>query len=133
MPQSNAVRTQHQEGANTFRSKDLMRVMQEIDGRFNSANCWSTITQTAKLITRIEYFTDAGKTDKAIQKDYTYVTVSGLERLATITATYYNKDTSIDSTVTTTINRVGIEDADYDEGDIEGCDSPFSTTESEKI
>lgn len=132
MPRSDFKRIQQKEGANTFIEKDGARFIQEIDARLNDADCYMVITRTGSpaLISRIEYFADLAKTELRIRKDYTRSAgVGGVLKITGVVVTYYNKDGSVDSTVTKTVTRPNLGTND----DITVCDSPFSTTEDDKL
>jgi hypothetical protein len=131
MGQVNAIRIQIQEGAYTLKSEDLARALLELDMRVTGANCHMTATYNVdNLVDVIEYFSDPGLTQKVMRKEFSYSAgASGFDVLTGTVAIYYNDDATEDSRVTTTITRpnLGTEDR------IESCDSPFTTSESEKL
>ena len=119
-----------QEGAYTYRSKRLSELLLEQDARTTGANSFSTFTRNvAGLITKVEYFTDVGRTLLDSECIYTYATgTDGVEYIATITAIFYEVDgTTEDGRVTKTMTR------DLTTNDILSCNSPFTTAESEKL
>jgi len=121
-------RIEAKEGAYTFVSPNMSKLMLEIDARLNGANVYATFTYTTGLITKIEHFRDLAKTSLAIECQLTYVVgIDGISRIDTMTNIYYELDgVTEDSRVTVTLTRNGNDQ-------ITVCDSPFTTTESIKL
>ena len=132
MGQPNTRRTQVSEGGHTYVSPDMAGVLVEIDARTVAANCYYKITRDGfNLILKTEFFRDAGFTNLAIKRDFTRITgLGGLKLISGIVTTFYEEDgVTVDSVVTTTINR----DTDPNNNRILNCASPFTTTEDPKI
>ena len=55
--------------------------------------------------------------------------VGGIQMITQIAATFYNEDATVDSTVITDVTRPNLGTDDI----ITECESPFFTTESEKL
>lgn len=122
MGQVDDIRVEMTEFETSMKSDDLADTMKEIDARLMDSNVWTVPTYTAGLLTKIEYYSDAAKTIKTMQKVFTRVLGSdGISYISSITTTVYNDNGTTDSTITTTINRT----SDI----IVGCDSVFSTSE----
>lgn len=119
----NADRIEIRENRYTFTEKRLSGLIKELDGRINCANVFETITRTSDLISKVEIFSDIGRTKKLVERDITRTTGSdGVEYITGMVTKYYNSDGTEDSRVTTTITR------DSDDR-ITACDNVFSTTE----
>lgn len=114
-----ADRIWNEESAHTWRSNNFADFLNELDARIAGADCYINITRSANLISQIDYYSDAARTDRAAKKVLTRT--SG--KITGVTTTYYNKDGTEDSTVTSTLTR------DV-QGRITGCDNVFATTES---
>ena len=110
----------------TFRSIHLNDILHEIDKRTSHADCFTTITRTLGLISKIEYFSDIARTQKVMERQFTRATgYSGISFVTDILTIYYNDDASEDSRVTTTLTR----DTDANKSVINLCDNVFSTSE----
>ena len=125
---TDASRIEIQEGAYPLRARRLDGALTEIMAGLTCSNSFTTITRTLELISKIEYFTDAGRTTLDHEVIYTRGAGSdGVEYITGIVAIYYEWDgTTEDSRVTVTIIRDG---SDL----ITSCDAVFSTSESEKL
>jgi hypothetical protein len=116
------VRIEMSEHETSFKADDLAEAMQEIDTRFMDANNWSTITYSTGLISKIEFFSDALKTNKTMKREFTRTVGSdGINYITGIVTTTYNEGGTVDSVITTTISRT--------DNKIDGCSSVFSTSE----
>ena len=123
---TDARRVDQNEGANTFTERELHKLIQELDTRLTSKDCYAVFTRTLGVTTKVEFFRDIGHTDLAAEKNYTYVVgLDGINRIDTMTLIIYNVDGSEDSRVTTTLNRTL--------DSIDDCESPFSTSEVTKL
>lgn len=124
---TDASRVFVQEGAYTARRKTLDFVLLELFAHTTGQDVFPTITRTAGLITKIEFFTSAARTKLDHECNLTYV-VGGdaVSRVATMTTIYFNFDLSEDSRVTVSITRNG-------DDLITQCDSVFSTGEDTKL
>jgi hypothetical protein len=132
MGQLDILRAQVQEGAYTLTSKNLAHALLELDMRISGANCWMDATYNVdELLESTDYYSDAGKTQLVMRKEFTYGTGIGtIPYITSILKIFYNENGSEDSRVTVTINRV---DLGVTDDKIEDCESPFTTSESEKI
>ena len=125
MGQVSIDRVANPEERYTFISKSLDGALKEIDGRISAADCWASITRTSGLISKIEYFADAAKTQLRIEQTFAKATGSDqVEYTTGILTIFYNADTSEDSRITTVIVRDG-------DNNITSCENVFSTAESE--
>ena len=115
-------RIQAQEGAYTFTNHNTAKMFKEIDARMNGANVFTDITRTAGLISKIEYFSEIGRSNLRMELNILY---AGGD-MTSFTWIFYNDDATEDSRVVETTTR-NIDD------DITTCDSVFSTTESTKL
>lgn len=123
MGQVDTRRIYNPEEKYTFVGYSLDRVIKEIDSRLTASDCWATITRVDDLISKIEYFSDAAKTQKKIERTFTRTTGSDtVDYITGIITIFYNDDGSEDSRVTTVITR----DA---EDLIVSCENVFSTSE----
>jgi hypothetical protein len=123
MSQINDIRVETTESQTSLKSSDLSETMKELDSRILDAHTWSTITYTTNLISKIEYFSDAAKSVKTIQREFSRtVGLNGINYISGIVTTTYNDDGSTDSTITTTITRTSDK--------IVGCASVFYTAET---
>jgi hypothetical protein len=103
MGQTNANRVQVNESAYTFTEITLSDVLMEIDRRLTGRDINKVYTRTSGYISKIEYFVGSLK---IVQRDFTRVSgVGGIQRVSSIVTTFYNSDTSIDSTITSTFTR----------------------------
>ena len=126
MGQTDAERVYNTEERQTFRSFILSEILSEIDSMITCKDVWSTITRTTGLISKVEYFSDAAKTKKIVERNFSRITgYAGISYVSTITTIFYNDNGSEDSRVTTTISR----DTTPNKNVIQGCGSPFSTGE----
>lgn len=123
MGQTDASRVQIQEGAYTFTNTVLSKAMLEIDRFINHGNTWVTITRTANYISKCEYFSDALKTKKIYERNYSRTG----NRITVMTSIYFNANGSEDGRVTQTIGRNGATTQ------IETSSNPYSTTEPTAI
>lgn len=128
MAGEHATRIVVQEGAYTFLSNRLDKLLLEIDARLNCNEVYEDISYDIDdLIEKIEVFSDLARTKKVVERTFTRFTGgNGVEYISSITTIFYNKDTSEDSRVTTTITRNG-------DDQITSCDNVFSTSESQKL
>jgi hypothetical protein len=123
MSQINDIRVETTESQTSLKSSDLSETLKELDSRILDAHTWSTITYTTNLISKIEYFSDAAKSVKTIQREFSRtVGLNGINYISGIVTTTYNDDGSTDSTITTTITRTSDK--------IVGCASVFYTAET---
>ena len=115
------VRTTEEETSTI--SPDLLGSMKELDSRVMGADVWTTILFDAdNLISEIQYFSDIAKTQMAMKRVFNRTTGSDtIEYISSLVTTIYNEDASVDSVITTTLNRT--------DDVIDGCSSSFSTTE----
>lgn len=119
----NASRIEVRENRTTFIEPRLSGLIKELDGRLNCANVFETITYTSGLISKIEVYSDIGRTKKVMERDITRTTGSdGVDYITGMVTKFYNSDATEDSRVTTTITRDS-------EDKITDCDNVFSTTE----
>ena len=128
MSNTDASRVWVQEGAFTFTETSLDYVLMQIDARMTCKNLFEDFTRNGNgdVIT-LEVYSDIGRTNLVMQRDYTYVTGSdNIEYPSTITTIFYNANGSEDSRVTTTITRDG-------DDQITACDNVFSTSEDTKL
>ena len=110
----------------TFRSKYLNDVLTELDKRTSHADCFTTISRTSGLISKIEYFSDIARTNKVMERQYSRVIgYNGFSYVNGIVTIFYNDDASEDSRVTTTITR----DSNANKSVINQCDNVFTTSE----
>lgn len=126
MGQVNIDRIENIEERYTYISPTLDGVLKEIDTRTTGADCYLTITRVDGLITKMEYYADAARTIKRIER--TFSRTAGSDNVLYITGIitiFYNDDGSEDSRVTSVLSR------DVDDDWIDGCDNVFSTGESE--
>ncbi len=122
-----ASRIYVQEGAYTARRDRLDFVLLELFSAVTGQDVFPTITRTAGLITKIEYFTDATRTKLDHECDLTYIVGGdGVSRVSTMVTIYLNFDLTEDSRVTVTITRDG-------DDLITQCNSVFSTSEDTKL
>lgn len=124
MGNTDTSRIQTYEQENTFISPDLSGLIKEIDARIDGANCFPVITRTSNLISKIEYYSDAGLTNKRIQRTFTRTV--GTDQISYITGIltiFYNEDTTEDSRITSVLTR------DPTNLWITSCTNVFSTTE----
>lgn len=124
MGQQDVSRIRTYEENNTFISPALDGLISEIDSRLSGANCFSSITYTGELISKIEYYADQARTKK--RSDVTFsrtIGSDGVNYITGIISIFYNEDGSEDSRVTTTLLR------DVDDK-ITDCDNVFSTSEA---
>jgi hypothetical protein len=110
------------EGAYTFISNNLAKLLLEVDARMNGREVYTTIDRTSGLIDKIEYFGEVARINKMMELQITYTAGD----FTTYTWIFYNLDGSEDSRVVETATR------DIN-GDITGCDSVFTTTEDTKL
>lgn len=123
MGSQNADRIEVRENRHTFTEWRLSGLIYELDKRINCADVYETITRTSDLISKIELFSDIARTKKIAERDITRTTGSdGVDYITGMVTKFYNKDTSEDSRVTTTITRDG-------DDRITSCDNVFSTSE----
>ena len=115
-------RIQAQEGAYTFTNHNTAKMFKEIDARMNGANVFTTITRALGLISKIEYFSEIGRSNLRMELNIVY---TGAD-MTLFTWIFYNDDATEDSRVVETTTR------DIN-GDVTACDSVFSTTESTKL
>lgn len=121
---TDSARVQIQEGAYTFSKAALHTLLLEFDRILTEANAWMVITRTDDLITKTEFYSDAAKTKKIFQREYSRVEgQDGLFRVSAITTTFYNDDSSQDSQINHTLTRDG------DDIFMNESASPFSTSE----
>lgn len=126
MGQQNARRLGLREGGYTLVSADLAAALKEVDGRTSGADLWMTVTRSAGLITKVEYFSDAARTTLVIERTVTRtVGGGGVPRITGIVTKFFNADGSEDSRVTDTVAR----SSDL----IVTDDGPFSTGEGTEI
>jgi hypothetical protein len=124
MGQIDDIRIQTTEELTSFESSDLSDTLKELDARIEGSNVWTTITYTLGLISKIEYFSDAAKTIKTLQREFTRTTGSdSIKYITTVVSTFYNDGGSVDSTITNVLTRSAA-------NKITSCASVFSTTES---
>ena len=113
------------EGPLTFTEDFLDDLLKQVDRRTSCRDTWSTITRSGGLISKIEKFSDAGKTQLIMERQLSRtVGPDSVSRVTTITDIYYNADGSEDSRVVSTVTRVSQL--------ITSCECPFSTTEDPK-
>lgn len=128
MGQPNADTIQVDEGKHSFTGKQVDSVLKNIDERVNSANVWHTATRSAGLLTKIEYFLDAGKTQKFLERQYGRLTgVSGIRFVSSITTIIYNSNGSEDSRVVQTYSR----ETNLNKNVLVNSNSVFTTSEPE--
>ena len=124
MGQVDTSRIHNTEEQYTFVGYGLDRVLKEIDTRLTASDCWATITRIDELISKIEYFSDAAKTKKTIERIFTRTAGSDtVDYITGIVTIFYNDDGSEDSRVTTVITR---DSEDF----ITSCENVFSTSEA---
>lgn len=110
----------------TFRSIHLNDILHELDKRTSFADCFTTITRTSGLISKIEFYSDIARTNKVMERQYTRTTgYASIQFVTGIITIFYNDDSSEDSRVTTTIGRASVSEISV----IETCDNVFSTSE----
>jgi hypothetical protein len=130
MGANDIIRLQVQEGAYTFTNTRLHKVLKEIDMRTAGADVYVDITRTSGLISLIEVYSDAARTQKVCEQQVgRSAGVGGVEYVTTLTNIFYNANGTEDSRTTETISRPNLGTDDI----IEACDSPFSTSESTKL
>ena len=110
------------EGAYTFISNNLAKLLLEVDARMNGREVYTTIDRTSGLIDKIEYFSEAARLNKMMELQIAYLSGD----FSTFTWIFYNLDGSEDSRVVESVTR-DIND------DITECNSVFTTTESTKL
>ena len=126
MGQQNARRLGLREGGYTLISTDLAAALKEVDGRLSGANLWMTVTRSAGLISKVEYFSDAARTKRVIERVVARTAGGGgVMRVTGIVTKFFNDDGSEDSRVTDTVAR----SSDL----IVTDDGPFSTGEGTEI
>jgi hypothetical protein len=124
MGNTDTSRIQTYEQENTFISPDLSGLIREIDGRVTGAGCYCAITRTSGLISKIEYYADAGLTQKRIERTFSRTTGSdNVSYITGIITIFYNDTGTEDSRVSTVITR------DPTTNYITSCANTFSTTE----
>lgn len=122
MGQTDATRVQTNEENNSTVSSDLASTLTELDSRITSKDVYPVISRSGGLISKIEYFSDLAHTHKLYQREFTRTAGSDLVLyISGIITTFYNDDGSVDSTITTTINRTSDK--------ISSCENIFSTLE----
>lgn len=129
MGQSNAIRTQIQEGRYVFTKKDLAHVLLELQTLVTGADCYIDVDtrDSNDHPTMFTYYSDAARTDKIAEKTLTWTEgPDGFWRITDVLWKFFNDDATEDSRVTTTISRDG-------DDLIEDCDGVFSSGESQKL
>jgi len=122
MPRSDASRIEVEERRYTYTSRFLDDVLGKIDSRTTFADIWMVITRTSGLISKTEYYSDAAKTQKILQREFTRTLgTDNINRVTGVTTTFYNSDGSTDSQVTTVMSRTT--------NLITEDENPFSTSE----
>ena len=115
----NAKRIALKEANSTLTSKDLAKAVQELDRRDTNAEMYMDYIRVAGKLVRIDYYSEAARTNLVAKRDLTYTA----NKVSSTLDTFYNSDGSVDSTVTTTFIRVS--------GKVVSSDSVFATSEDD--
>ncbi|MCP4077652.1 MAG: DUF2190 family protein [Gammaproteobacteria bacterium] len=97
----NSSQVVNPEQPTTYISERLNVILDNLDSRTSNREYYEVITRTAGLISKIEYFSDAAKTVKAKERNFTYTS----EKISSITDIYFNLNGTEDSRVTQSFTR----------------------------